>query len=66
MIWKSDIWATGEVFVTNAFFFLIFSGLEFSKLVPPVDCITGKQPWGPFLESPGNVSGSKSNFQIEI
>ena len=21
---------------------------------------------GPFLESPGNVSGPKSNFQIEI
>ena len=23
MIWKSDIWATGEVFVANAFFFSI-------------------------------------------
>ena len=22
--------------------------------------------WDPFLESPGNVSGPKSNFQIEI
>ena len=24
------------------------------------------QSWGPFLEIPGNVSGPKSNFQIEI
>ena len=23
-------------------------------------------PWGPFLESPGNFSGPKSNIQIEI
>ena len=22
--------------------------------------------WGPFLESPGNLSGPKSNIQIEI
>ena len=22
--------------------------------------------WGPFLESPGNFSGPKSNIQIEI
>ena len=46
MTWKSDIEATGDVFVSNAFFFLflIFSGLAFSKLVPPVDCITGEQP----------------------
>ena len=25
-----------------------------------------RKPWGPFLESPGNVSGPKLNFQIEI
>ena len=24
------------------------------------------EPWGPFLESPGNFSGPKSNIQIEI
>ena len=24
------------------------------------------QTWGPFLESPGNSSGPKSNIQIEI
>ena len=24
------------------------------------------QTWGPFLESPGNFSGPKSNIQIEI
>ena len=23
-------------------------------------------PWGPFLESPGNFTGPKSNIQIEI
>ena len=46
MTWKSDIEATGEVSFQMHFFFLflIFSGLAFSKLVPPVDCITGKQP----------------------
>ena len=25
----------------------------------------GREPWGPFLESPGNFSGPKSNIQIE-
>ena len=25
-----------------------------------------KKTWGPFLESPGNFSGPKSNIQIEI
>ena len=24
------------------------------------------RPWGPFLESPGNFTGPKSNIQIEI
>ena len=24
------------------------------------------KPWGPFLESPGNFKGPKSNIQIEI
>ena len=27
---------------------------------------TRSQTWGPFLESPGNFSGPKSNIQIEI
>ena len=26
----------------------------------------GRLPWGPFLESPDNFSGPKSNIQIEI
>ena len=28
--------------------------------------ITRQRTWGPFLESPGNFTGPKSNFQIEI
>ena len=27
--------------------------------------LSGTGPWGPFLESPGNFSGPKSNIQIE-
>ena len=31
------------------------------------DIIIGSvRRWGPFLESPGNFSGPKSNIQIEI
>ena len=41
------------------------SGLKFNSGL----ALTGVRttgPWGPFLESPGNVSGPKSNFQMEI
>ena len=33
---------------------------------PPQTLTKRYKPWGPFLESPGNFSGQKSDFQIEI
>ena len=56
------------------FFFFFFTGLargtrNGEPFLP--SCVLEISPqknraWGPFLESPGNFSGPKSNIQIEI
>ena len=48
-----------------------FIGVEVEQetSAPPPKKHPGSAPvmvWGPFLESPGNFSGSKSNIQIEL
>jgi len=43
----------------------VFS-IPFLTTIFPVNPGNEVVPWGPFLESPGNFSGPKSNIQIEL
>ena len=37
-----------------------------TRVNPSSEAVIYGVPWGPFLESPGNFTGPKSNIQIEI